>query len=266
MWRELTKKHMLDTKAHFAPDEAMQQYALASEILLTFMGKDWWKEKCTHDKSMMSIGSDNLPLEYRQQFIITNLADCIFLVKDTQNILDWTTKRLHEKDIYSAFCEVYAAKMLIQSGGCISLKPPEFETYDIIAALESKEFCIEVKSKSHLTDLTEDTIKESLIKARTQLPKDRPSIIFLFIPEKWIFLKDAAMIIDNAVNDSLRRTKRVSRIIVCWFEYLNLANSGIAQIFKYRNYINENATYPAPILERVVQIGPSYWNYLSSPE
>ncbi len=101
MWRELTKKHMLDTKAHFAPDEAMQQYALASEILLTFMGKDWWKEKCTHDKSMMSIGSDNLPLEYRQQFIITNLADCIFLVKDTQNILDWTTKRLHEKDIYS---------------------------------------------------------------------------------------------------------------------------------------------------------------------
>lgn len=48
VWKKLTAKDLARTKEHFASSGyVMQWYAMASEVILTTLGPEWWKRNCT---------------------------------------------------------------------------------------------------------------------------------------------------------------------------------------------------------------------------
>jgi len=71
----------------------------------------------------------------------------------------------------------------------------------------------DTKNKRLTTSLTTNTILQSLNKARTQVPPDRPSFPFLRVPHAWLEEPDIA-IVDSAIAEFLRNTTSVAAVLV----------------------------------------------------
>jgi hypothetical protein len=87
--------------------------------------------------------------------------------------------------------------------------------YDIDVELRDGTWAAgEIKCKLGETDLSMNGIVRTLSKAKQQLPGDRPSVIFLQIPEAWMMTyDDAGEVVRGAIVAFLRSTTRVSSVI-----------------------------------------------------
>jgi hypothetical protein len=96
--------------------------------------------------------------------------------------------------------------------------------YEFEAVLDGQVVACEVKCKVEGSSLGASAIKSRLNEAREQLPTDRPSIVFLKIPEEWALDPNVKSQVDAALNDVFLRSGRISAIIIRYELWDALAN------------------------------------------
>src|SRR6202043_2436841 len=118
--------------------------------------------------------------------------------------LDDVLDQIRDRMLGSGFAELDAGRLLWVRG--IPFKYIETVgtlgcDYDLeLSHWNGIECCGEVKSKDEKTALSERTILASLKEARDQLPKDRPGVVFLKVPQSWSRDKDCLPMLNRAVK------------------------------------------------------------------
>ena len=69
--------------------------------------------------------------------------------------------------------------------------------------------CADAKCKIETTEFSENTVKNSLQTARKQFPSDRPSIIFMKVPARWMEQSKLGKSLNEIAIEFLRGTGRI---------------------------------------------------------
>lgn len=249
-WRELTKEELEEMKQHYASQGyVMQWYVMASAVILTTLGPDWWKANClTSSKKpdeFMSTLDKSESGGYDHQERMIKLGDMLYGLKGCAGYAAFI-ESLKRRDLEAAYFELCVADILVKSGfkiEFIETSGVKEADYDLKASKEEVTVTIEAKCRRSEKILNQQTLQNALKKARAQLPRGGPSIIFVLIPVEWTFNEKVEEIIKDTINSFLKGTTRVNNVIIMWQQWLHLP-IGRASCYKFRSYENLKPSVP----------------------
>nr|WKN34379.1 hypothetical protein K4G66_18545 [Tunicatimonas sp. TK19036] len=224
----------------------IKKLGLAHALLEHFLGENWVKEEMCRRYSLKWGALNHVSLENKVH--IYNLAEMLFNLQDIEDI-ETPLKDLCGDDFDSAFSELEAGRVLkshdIDFKYIKPISKKQFD-YDVEILLQKKEWvCGEVKQKTK-HNASNDSIKDSLDKARQQLPRDRPGFIFIRV----LFPTPKALEQNfEELTTAFKRfygagNKRISSIIA-WGSYMHPIGRGEEeQRFLAWQSINENCRFP----------------------
>lgn len=190
---------------------------------------------------------------YNRQDRITQLGHKLFALREC-NGYEAFISSLKSRDLAPAFFELWAANTFYENSFAVEFiktKGQKGEDYDLLIVRNEATISVEVKSRRDGIILGENTLSNTLGKARKQLPSSGPSIIVVSIPNEWALDSDAEEIIKGCINRFFRNSTRVNYIILVWLQWIEL-KTGKANATYIRQYDNPNAGTPVP-LRQVVQ-------------
>ena len=273
VWRKLTKERLEDTKAQFAANgKVMQWYAMASEVLLTTLGPEWWKKNRSSSpkRDRFLQASESEDSDWNHQVRVIQLGDMLFLLKDCEGF-DAFISSLKTRDLESVFFELYTAKMLHGNGFVIEFIEESGEKqkdYDLFAKRGEDPICVEAKSRRSGAVLTAGKLKSTLETARKQLPAAGPGIVFVQIPHEWPATPDSERIIGGCIGSFLRNSGRVNSVIVVWQRWFPIG-TGRGSAWIVRQFDNQNPRTSASLgqIIKPLEFPPdlSFENQLYSP-
>ncbi|MCH8914169.1 MAG: hypothetical protein IIA33_11450, partial [Planctomycetes bacterium] len=79
----------------------------------------------------------------------------------------------------------------------------------------------EIKRKLEITQVSNDTVYNTLNRARGQLPKDRAGFVFLNIPDNWLSNPDAMDMLTGALKRLFGNTRRVTTVFIGREEFVH---------------------------------------------
>jgi hypothetical protein len=102
--------------------------------------------------------------------------------------------------------------------------------------------CIEGKCTLRSTSVSDDTIRRALNDARQQLPKDKPGVIFVRVPEIWVsdYLNTPFARITKGF---LSQTQRVAAVIVCSRASIPFDGTKMVNPFVAREFFSERPEF-----------------------
>jgi hypothetical protein len=192
-----------------------QSLALATGVLRAFMNADWVERHIVADgrkKGFLSIDESD-PLRREMSFFrVMDLAEVIYNLQPVPGFDECIT-RMRDGDIEGTYTELDFGRMLYLNKVPFRFVVPQGATgfdYDIeIEYPNSVIAAADAKCKIETTDFSENTIRNTLNKARKQLPASSPGIVFVKVPPRWIAdAKNVAAMLEVA-RSFLRRTRRV---------------------------------------------------------
>jgi len=148
-----------------------------------------------------------------QSFRIVDLGELLFNLQHTDGFDDCIS-RMQSGDIEATYAELDLGRMLYQSNlnfRFVTRSGKKGDDFDIEILLEDgTTVCADAKCKVETTEFSEQTVLNSLRHARGQFPTDKPSIVFVKVPPRWVG-DDSNMkaILTKIANDFLRGTGRV---------------------------------------------------------
>ena len=186
----------------------------------------------------------------KAQSWLVALGEMIFNLQDVPGF-DGRLERMVQHDIEAAVSELQAARLLGSSNLRVRFVHEsgiKQKDYDLELDLPSGEqAACEIKSKLESTPLSESSILNSLLDASKQVPKEKPGVVFLRLPESWIedlMLKEAA---ETAAASFLRNSGRVVSLVYFWEEWRELDTGSLLRMVKWRNFDNPESRYYDPI-------------------
>jgi hypothetical protein len=115
------------------------------------------------------------------------------------------------------------------------------EGYDFsIEYADGCEACADAKCRLEGTEVRADTVKNSLNKARTiNLPRDKPGIIFVKVPQTWLEQEDVRKGIYAVVEGFLRNTERIVSVVVYATVTMELVEQKMMLIrYRFHEFLN----------------------------
>ena len=246
-WRNLSKEQLEETKRQFEDSGyVVQWYAMAMEVILTTLGPDWWKENCLlHSKSpdkFLQTGSQEDPSRYEHQDRVIKLGDMLYSLKDCEGF-NIFTESLKRRDLGPAFFELWVANILKESDYSIEFVKEvgkKGQDYDLISKKNESIAFIEAKSRRDQVIFNEKTLLHALERARTQLPKFGPGVIFVEVADTWYKPPENQTIISETIQYFFKnKTQRVNNIVLVWHEWLKI-NPGRASITLFNIFTHAN--------------------------
>jgi Holliday junction resolvase len=255
----------------------MQWYAMASEVILTTLGPDWWKANCTtssdNPDAFLFTLDETERGRYEHQERIIKLGDMLYALRSCDGYQTFV-EALKRRDLEAVFFELWVADILAKSGYDVAFVESSGEKgadYDLTATKNKVSVTVEAKCRRSKKILNEQTLLNALGNARKQLPHGGPSLIFVFIPVEWTMDKKAEDVITSTINSFLRNTSRVNYVVVVWQQWVQFS-IGKASVYKFRSFENLKPNRPLgwtqmvriienPILEASANqsFRPSYW-------
>ena len=95
----------------------------------------------------------------------------------------------------------------------------------------------DAKCKFETTAITPDSLRNSMKKARGQLPPDQAGIIFIKVPQRWIESPDTAAAMIATARDFLATTGRVVSVKF-YVSHLEIGNGMVAHRHAFRELTN----------------------------
>jgi hypothetical protein len=179
-----------------------------------FFGVEWLKKHFIHAKKTSYLGFDlsNDTARERRTWRVIHLAEMLFNMQHIAGF-DACIAQMAGGKIESTYAELEIGKELFwrdvrfRFGRRTGVKKQDYDLE--ITFRDGRVACADTKCKLEKTKFTTTTLLNSLHEARTQLPSDKPGIIFVRMPEHWLDNRyDPAPMIDTA-EDFLRRTGRI---------------------------------------------------------
>jgi hypothetical protein len=118
------------------------------------------------------------------------------------------------------------------------------EDYDFgIKYADGREACADAKCRLEGTEVRADTVKNSLDKARrNNLPRDKPGIIFVKVPQTWLEQEQVRKGLHAVVKGFLRNTERIVSVVVYATPVMELAEQKM-MLMRHRFHEFPNASH-----------------------
>jgi hypothetical protein len=212
---------LLDTVAKFPLDlqsnPGKRTFWLAVAVLRYFFGPDWVEEHVGFGRTtpgflrLISSDVDKTESE-RSAFKIADLGEVLLNLQAIEGF-GICVDKMRRGDIESSYAELDLGRMLYASGiNFRFVRPQQVKglDYDVEIILhDGCVVCADAKCKINTTEFSENTVKHSLQKARGQFPKDRPSIIFMKVPQRWLEQAKIGKSLNEIAIEFLRGTGRI---------------------------------------------------------
>jgi len=195
---------------------------LAWCIVTHFLGSDWveaniidyrGRDKFKGRQSEILKSAEHLQDHMRKVIAFAEMLLNLQEVEGFEKVLMLSATN----NLEDACAEFESGKLLYSLGICFRFNKPKGNStsdYDLEFKVASGQVVFgDTKNKRLTTSLTTNTILQGLNKARTQVPRDRPSFPFLRVPNAWLEERNIA-IVESAVTQFLRNTTSVAAVLV----------------------------------------------------
>ncbi len=244
------------TSSNVNVDEEYLIYGLATEVLRFFFGNQWTNENIFAMHKQVSsrnrIGRGFLKTEstdtserFRHMQRVTSLAELAFNMQGIEG-LKARIERMQKDNLESALGEMECAALLsspefnFRFVTPTGIKGQDYEG-EVITSTE-RIVCCEIKSKSEQVVPNPDTLWRTFDQARKQLPKGKPGLIMVKIPESWGHLPSSPAVVDNAVEKVFRQSERIVAIVFTWEEWFTTVESWRVVVNKIKHYSNARSS------------------------
>jgi len=216
----LTVRNLLNTVLSFPPeirnDPRVRSYTLALGVVKHFLGENWLEEHIQPLSGATGLLQVDLDAETAkrevQYFQTIDLGELLFNLQQIEGF-DGCVARLRGGDVEATLAELDVARMLFindQRFWFVDRQNKTGNDFDFrIIFPGGLVGCIEAKCNLETEAFNKRTIRNALQKARTQLPKTEPGIIFVKLPSQWITVPNFARQTVETAFAFLRGTERV---------------------------------------------------------
>lgn len=247
------------------PSAEAMQYVMAATLIRTYIGDEW----CDRNLS----GSDQSDPYIAQNFSanralimaqakITSIGEMIFNLQHIPNARE-RFARIRDSSLEVAISDLEAARLLAlseQRFKFIEEQNRKGFDYDIEVTLDDETpLCCESKCKLESTELSKETILNSLRKAARQVPDDKPGAIFIKFPESWIRSPNITTILSDALHGLFERSGRIVEVVVHWEEWHELETGQLLRLAKFREELNSNSRFSAKKLAPILRAQSPLW-------
>jgi hypothetical protein len=188
---------------------------LASGVLRAFMNAEWVERHVVSDgrkKGFLSIDESDPYLREMSFFRVMDLAEVIYNLQPVPGFDECLT-RMRNGDIEGTYAELDFGRMLYLNKVPFRFVVPQGTIgldYDIEVEYPNGAVASgDAKCKVESTDFSENTIENTLKKARKQLPDSMPGIVFVKVPPRWIVDATSVDTMLRVARSFLRTTRRV---------------------------------------------------------
>jgi hypothetical protein len=257
-------------KSNDEPDRTFVLVGLAIDVLRFFMGNDWVNQNVfkqhkdvqpEHKEGRRFLRTENVGdgsgAGFHHQERVTNLASTLFNMQAIPGIKH-RIAIMRNGDLESALGELQCAKIV---------SAPQFKLRFIVptgqkGADYEAEFvtpngtviCCEIKTKKEATPLTASTIRNTCETARKQLPKGRPGIIFLRIPQSWITTDENKKAVNAAIAKIFRQSDRLVAIVLVREVWASPSDGGRAVVYLSDTIYNTRSSHYCDDVKLAVQM------------
>lgn len=217
----ITWENLVNLAKTYPPEITSRQPAInfvtALSVVKHFMGEEWgvthtspYSPKPGYYRLNIAEGSEELSAIGGQKIVI--LGEFLFNLQHIEGF-DCCVRRLRDGALEPTVAELSLASMFYVNDWEFRFVEPIGEKrsdydYEIILQ-DGLVACADTKCKIESTILSKNTILNALKKARTQLPDDKPGIVLIKFPAKWLRTDGHVATMLEATNEFFRTNTRV---------------------------------------------------------
>jgi hypothetical protein len=244
-------------------------YGLSAEVLRFFLGNDWtncnvFREHVDIPREYMEGRAflktrqiDDPESHVRHKGRVTRLAQSLYDLQAVPGV-QHRLAMIRAGNLETALGEVECARLFAHPALKLKFIVPkgvkglDYEA-DFVAPTGIVIHC-EIKTKKETTALSHSTVRSTLDKARKQLPRGKPGLVMLRIPENWVAQAASIAILESAVERVLRQSKRLAGTILVWEEWVEVATNLYGCKYKFRPIYNKQNTLYSDGLEQSIKL------------
>ena len=245
-------------------------YGLATEVLRFFFGNRWTNENvfsihketsAHHRQGRLFLRTDSTEQDdqFRHMQRVTSLAEITFNLQSVDG-LKQRISLMDRHDLESALGEMECAALLSHSELAFRFVIPtgskglDYEAEVTTSA--NRIVCCEIKAKSERTSADAQTLWSSFETARQQLPKNKPGLVLVRIPEEWVKRQDIQTIVNDAIGKVFRQSHRLVAVILMWEEWNQASDGWKLVVSRFKDYRNSKSRlYQSDIDDLLAAIG-----------
>jgi|ERR1035437_758519 hypothetical protein len=227
-------------------DDDFYKMFLSTEVLRLMIDNEWVNQSIFSQHGQIEkknrdafdyFNSGLVGFEWQER--VSRFAERIYNLRRVPNI-EIIIQDIIDGNLVSRFAEIEVGSHLHGRGIKFEFVIPSGQKgkdYDIQIVEPLKINC-EVKHKIESTNLSENTLTNTIRASNDQLPTDIPAIIFIKIPERWAFEPDLIKTIKNTFKPFFQRNKdHIIGIVLRW-EQRDSYNEGMFY-WIFRLFFNE---------------------------
>jgi hypothetical protein len=151
---------------------------------------------------------------------VVRLADAIFTIVGKVDGFERLRQRfLTRNDTRSSFLEAEIASLLIHNGCSASVigeSGVRGQDFDLLATVRGTQVSVEVSANTG-GKLSINTVLNKLNNKRDQVPRDRPAVLYVRLPDMWMQNdKIGFLVLSAAVRRFMMKSKRINAIVFSW--------------------------------------------------
>ncbi len=233
-------------------DDGGRTIGIANSVIAHFLGRSWFAAHIRPDIPKLGFLNLDFSTNHRREatvFRVVELAENLF---NLQNVTGFDTciaqMRAGGEKIESTVAELDFGRFLYIHDVDFRFVEPQLrrgEDYDFELAYSD---CLlvpaDAKCKFESTQINPDSVRNSLNKARKQLPADRAGIIFMKVPQSWLIDINTTVSMVNVGHDFLRNTDRVVSIKF-YVSLLDTMDGMVRHRHAFREITNESSRFHA---------------------
>lgn len=251
--RTLSYEHLLqvlrDLIEEFPENDLLlRAYGLAAEVLVHFLGPKWVQQRVfTTGKGdrYLRTHADALLDKFKHQDRVIALGEMLFHLQSIHGFQSRARQLRNEQSVESTMAELEGAKHLLRKAIPFRFVRPrgvKGQDYDLEIALPNARLPCDSKCKVESTGLRATTITDSIDAAGSQLPTDRPGVVFMKLPESWVRSPSIAQQADEGLRAAFERRRHLAGVILHW-ETWELRGEKAIRTVQFRSEVSENCDF-----------------------
>jgi len=224
-------------------------FMICSLVVKHFLGIEWLEKNVYPHPTkggILRLDADKMENAQAQAFRVIDLAELLINLQNIEGF-DQLIYRMKTHDPESYLAELRVGRILYINDAHFRFITPggkKGDDYDLeIIYPDGMIVCAETKCKIEGTEISAATIKNALGEARGQLPQDKPGVIFVMVPQRWLEEGAERLLVETAIA-FLKGTGRVASVKY-YVEPLAFSNGTMSQGHKYKEISNpHHRLYP----------------------
>jgi hypothetical protein len=204
--------------------------AMSGVFLSRIFGEDWVRKRLVlndqpdpwmlnGNDAWLATHSESPPDLRRATYSsrVVRLADAIFTIVGKVDGFERLRQRfLTRNDTRSSFLEAEIASLLVHNGCSVSVigeSGVRGQDFDILATVRGTQVSVEVSAITG-GKLSINTVLNKLNNKRDQVPRDRPAVLYVRLPDMWMQNdKIGFLVLSAAVRRFMMKSKRINAIV-----------------------------------------------------